>query len=170
MPRLILPAVVLAFVLAAPSNAAKKVTEYDRFELWNGCGTVELVVENLPDDAGKLGLRKADIETAVRSRLRAARIYADRAQAVLYVRVSVVSRAHGIDFKFKRRVMVMGFSALAKPEEVGALTGFATTWDEGSTGVHGSDAGFILSAVAQHTDRYIDEYLRVNADACRKLN
>ena len=33
-------------------------------------------------------------------------------------------------------------------------------------GTHGKDLGYILSSVSQIADRFIDEYLRVNADAC----
>ena len=43
----------------------------------------------------------------------------------------------------------------------------AKTWDVASTGTHGQDPNFILSSVAQETDKFIDEYLRVNADACK---
>lgn len=34
--------------------------------------------------------------------------------------------------------------------------------------MHAADPSFILWALDPHTDRFIDEYLRVNADACRK--
>ena len=52
------------------------------------------------------------------------------------------------------------------------LTGYAIVWLSGSTGVYGAAAGsgFILSSVSHHTDKFIDEYLRVNADACRNSN
>ena len=36
----------------------------------------------------------------------------------------------------------------------------------GSTGTHGGDAGFILSAVSQHLDKFLVEYLRVNEENC----
>ena len=37
----------------------------------------------------------------------------------------------------------------------------------GSTGTHGDNASYILSSASQHVDKFIDEYLRVSADACR---
>ena len=55
MSRLILPAVVLALVLASPSGAAEKVTERDRFELWNDCRTMGLAVGELRKDATDIG-------------------------------------------------------------------------------------------------------------------
>ncbi len=42
----------------------------------------------------------------------------------------------------------------------------AATWETGSLGTHGGDAGFILQAVAEHTDKFVNEYLRVNDEAC----
>ena len=53
-----------------------------------------------------------------------------------------------------------------KPEEVDPLVGFTSTWHLGTLGTHGDTAAFILSGVSRHTDKFIDEYLRVNADAC----
>lgn len=43
----------------------------------------------------------------------------------------------------------------------------AATWSTNGTGTHGGDAGYILSAIAGYMDSFIDEYLRVNEDACR---
>lgn len=166
MPRLTLPTVGLALVLAAHSGAAEEVTTTDRFELWNGCGTVQLVVEQLSDNAEKIGLRKEDIETAVRSRLRGARIYAESAHAYLYVNVNVVGRAYSVRFEFLRRVRVL-LPFWVKRERMDFLAGLAPTWDRGSAGTHGDASGFILSGVAQHTDEFIDEYLRVNAGSCK---
>ncbi len=63
----ILSAAVLTLVLVAPSRATEQVSEYDRFQLWNGCRAVDMVVEGLPDAAGKIGLHEEDIATAVRA-------------------------------------------------------------------------------------------------------
>ena len=170
MRRPILPAVALALVLAAPSGAAEKVTKLDRFQLWNGCRPVDLVVEGLPDDAGKIGLRKEDIETAVRARLRGARIYEENARSYLYVNINVLSPAFGVLVEFKRHVEVL-LPFWVKPEGMDPLTGYATGWNLGSIGVHGAaGSGYVLSAVARHTDKFIDEFLRVNADACRRIS
>ena len=48
------------------------------------------------------------------------------------------------------------------------LFGVAATWHRGSIGMHGDRPSSILSAIALYTDKFIDEYLRVNADACEK--
>ena len=46
------------------------------------------------------------------------------------------------------------------------LDGFASTWDIGSFGTHGGNAGYILQSVSEHLDRFVLEYLRVNEAAC----
>ena len=172
MRRPILPtvAVALALVLTVPAGAADMGTEIDRFQLWHACQPVGLLVEDMTDDAGKIGLRKPDIETAVRSRLRGARIYNDRPSFLhLYVNVNVVGGAFAVGFYFKRFVTVsVPFWLL--PERTKTPAGPATTWNFGSAGTHGGNAGYILSAVARHADKFIDEYLRVNDDACRNSN
>ena len=40
------------------------------------------------------------------------------------------------------------------------MTWFEYRWN------NGKDVGTVLSVLAQSTDRFIDEYLRVNEDAC----
>ena len=84
----------------------------------------------------------------------------------LYVDISVVSLAFDVEVGFRRFVKVQ----LTVPEGMDPLVGPATTWRTGSTGTHGRDASYILSSVSQHVDKFIDEYLRVNADACRRTS
>ena len=152
--------------LAAASASADEVSDYDRFELWNGCKHIGLVVEGQTAGAVKIPLREKDIETAVRSRLRGARIYDDgMANAVLVVSVNIAGPALHIGLEFLRDVEVL-LPFWEKPEGMRSLIGKAETWQSGSTGTHGNDPSHILGGVARHTDNFIDEYLRVNADAC----
>ena len=148
------------FLLAAPLSHAQTDLEdwkdqFDRFQLWNGCGPMNLAVENLPDDAGEIGLTRDAITAAARSRLRAARLYEDEVTPVLSVSVNVVGRAFGTDIELIKRVT-----------DDNGLRGIAVTWRIRTTGTHGGVAGYILSSIARSVDRFIDEYLRVNADAC----
>ena len=170
MRRPIMSTVALALVLAAPPGAAEKASQLDRFKLWNGCKPVKLLVEGLSNDAAEIGLREEDIETAVRSRLRGARIYDENSVPYLYVNINVVGPAFSVDVEFKRRVEVL-LPYWEKPEGMGSLVGYAAVWGLGSTGTYGATgSGFILSSLARHTDKFIDEYLRVNANACRNSN
>ncbi len=183
MPRLIPPVVALALVLAAPASAVEKATERDRSRLWNDCRPVDVIVVGLSDDAGKIGLRRKTLETAVRSRLRGARIYdgippareprwigwkvdhVRYGEPFLYLDVNVVGVAFGVEVGFRRSVMML----LPVPDGMDPLVGPATTWASGSTGTHGGNSSYVLSAVTELVDEFIDEYLRVNWDACEKL-
>ncbi|MDE0718671.1 MAG: hypothetical protein OXH64_12130 [Rhodospirillaceae bacterium] len=162
MPRLILPTVVLALVLAAPDDAAGKVTEFDRFQLWTGCAPVAEIIDDIDGAVGRLTLDERDIATAVRSRLRGARIF-DDGGLWLVVNVTVSGPAFSVDVELLRSVEV-------RPKGTKALSGLAATWESGSTGTHGNNPNHILFAVLRHVDKFIDEYLRVNKSACRNLD
>ena len=129
----------------------------DCFRLWNACRPLYLVVEDLNKHAEEIGLTKERIQTAAESRLRAARLYdAEAADHYLYVNVTVARRA------FSTRV---GYNKLLHDEALG-IGGRAETWNTGSTGTHGGDAGYILQDVSEKIDRFVVEYLRVNESAC----
>ena len=159
MKRLTVSLVVSTLVWVADSASAASVTDFNRFELWNDCRPMELVVENLPEDAAQIGLTEERIAIAVRSRLRAARLYEMSAppSPYLYVNVNVFSSSHSISIRYNKFVQDLATGKIY----------LAPTWQRGGTGTHGEDAGYILSGVAMYMDRFIDEYLRVNEDACR---
>ena len=149
-------------LLAATASRAEDVRESDRFQLWNGCLPTVLLVEDLHTDAADIGLSKVDVETSVRSRLRAARLYVDGADyeasafTYFYVNVGVVGQAYGMDIQYVKYLY----------DSTSDTFHSAITWDRGSIGTHGGDANFILGGLARLVDQFIDEYLRVNADAC----
>lgn len=58
----------------------------------------------------------------------------------------------------------------AMRDGISGTWGYAPTWQTGGIGTHGQNASAIISQVAEDTDKFIDEYLRVNADACGKSN
>ena len=160
MRRLTLPTLALAIGLASPAGAAETVTQRDRFELWNGCRPMGLIVENLSKAATDIGLTTTAIEVAARSRLRSARLYADASEPLLWISVTAVSTAHAV---------IVGYHKWVK-DEASDITEIAMTWFVGSAGLHGRSAPNVLSVVTGFTDKFIDEYLRVNADACGKSN
>ena len=129
----------------------------DLFELENVCEPIALIVEDLDRGAAAMGLTKRTIITAVRSRLRAARLYQIRIGPYLYVRVQVVGAAFNIRVAFNK-VLFDPISGLKFP---------VSTWQQSATG-EGRDGALILSWITQSTDLFIDEYLRVNAPACSR--
>ena len=144
-------------VLILASVSARADETIDRFQLWAECRTMHLVVEGLHDDAARIGLTEDSIETAVRSRLRAARLYTtDFSFQYLYVHVSVRSFVFFTGIKF--------IKIMTDPRS--NESGFAATWSTSSIGTHEKNSNYILGGVLQHVDEFIDEYLRVNESAC----
>ena len=159
MRRTILPTVAMVLLPAMPSGASEIEARRDRFQLWNNCKPLYLLVERLNDDAKSIGLSKSRIETIVRSRLRAARAYTDNKSAsYVYVNVNVVGQAFSVRIVLNKWV----------EDEASGEGGVAATWNTGGTGTHGKDGGYVLSGIGEHTDKFIDEYLRVNEKACKK--
>ena len=164
MPRIFIALVALG-LFAMPVRAeddatlrARAKANIDRFQLWNDCRPMGLIVERLNSDSEKIGLTKEAIEVAVRSRLRSARLFSDDIPKIyyLYINVNVKNRAFNISVDYEKPLY----------DTKSEITQIATTWSKGMVGVHGGDANYILSGVSQKTDQFIDEYLRVNADAC----
>jgi len=150
--------VLLVFV--PPQSVADSVEEQlDHFKLFSDCTQMNLVVERLPSDALDIGLSEETIQTAVESRLRSARLYRSDLAFVpyLYVNVHVVGRAFSIRLEYKKDLYDADFAH---------ASGYATTWTSNSAGTHGGDAAYIVSALSQHMDKFLVEFLRVNEDAC----
>ena len=133
-----------------------------RFELFTGCETMDLVVNDLSrnQDARSIGLSVERVTNSVESRLRSAKLFTsskDQRQ-YLYININVEGMAVNISVAFKKRVF----------DPRSGLSSYATTWHRGSAGTHGQDASFIISGLSEHIDAFILEYLRVNGQECSK--
>ena len=168
--RLVRAGAALSVLLAAaaPLQAVIDVEEAERFLYWTGCSPLHLAVIVSPDsiapDSVRMGLTNAAVATAVRSRLRAARIYTDNVEASsLGVRVSVLHSkkmtggAFAVDISLHKLVY----------DPLSGVSGFVqTAVCNPFLGLHAGNAAFILSTIAQGMDEFIDTYLRVNEPAC----
>ena len=130
------------------------------FELWTGCKPLRLFVDLSKDDETNFELTEENIEIAVRSRLRGARLYPPETlqfKPQLKIRVNVLYPAFKIDIQLIKYVR----------DHFGDDSWGAPTWQYSTLGVTaGNDANFILSTLARNMDRFLDAYLRVNDDAC----
>ena len=151
--------ILAVFLMPTTLLPAQEIGIFDKFMLWSECKPIPLTKEDLGlgDDAEKISLSKEAIETAIRSRMRAARIYSENTKNIfLYVNVIIVGNAFNITAELRK----------VATDQASSNIGWAATWDIGLTGTHGNNANFIISSVAQVTDKFIDEYLRVNEAAC----
>ncbi len=150
----------------------------DAFGLWHGCAPMRLNVR-LSGDAADIDLTYERIRTLAESRLRAARLYGEYDNEVLFssplpfellelppslhVNVGVLvsesgrNGAFSIDVLFRKRLR----------DVASDLLGFTATWNTEIFGMHGGDAGHILQRVSEKIDLFILEYLRVNETACQ---
>ena len=139
-------------------------TEKDRFELWSNCDAMNLdVTFQKMDDSS--GLTKETIVTLIRSRLRAARLFSDGtietgipSGGVLRVHVHTVGLAYTVQFEFMKSFIIDTTSNIISP--------VAVTWETDMLGTHNASSNQIISTISKNIDHFIDEYLRINADAC----
>ena len=155
-------AVGLALAMAALPGAvwaqAEPGESFERFQLFTNCSPVGLSVSLLGDrDVPLDELTDEAISLAVRSRLRAAGLYADGGPGpLLWVGIQVVGAAFRIDVELWKRVS----------DPLSGEQSLAETWRSRSTGTHGRDGRYVLSTVGNHLDDFLDDYLRVNTGAC----
>lgn len=149
--------VALVLTLAAPTSGEGTKEWLDHFELYHECTPMGILIEGLSQDAKDIGLTKESLHLALESRLRAARLYAMGRPPYLYLNVHVVGAAFSVRMEFTRWLCYAD-----DPSQCGG----ARTWETGSAGTHGKSSGFLLQSVAEHMDRFLAAYLRVNEAAC----
>ena len=148
------------------------ISSEEAFELWNDCQPIAFSVHlQGKNEASKIGLTKEAIETAVRSRLRSARIFKDdpdRRRSISlppkvngFLQVSVTLTAVSLD-------MSMGFEKVMTDEASRYVGWTPTGWWRGLLGEHVDDGYYFLSGIAPVIDEFIDDYLRVNESACSR--
>jgi len=164
--RLLKLLTIAVFLLPISFAHAEKVNNIDRFALWNGCRPIGLLV-TYNNEYTETSPQKKDIEIAVRSRLRGARLYTEKdtdieGSPLPYLAINIIildriilGKVFSIDLFLNKWVS----------DPISNVEFFASTWHIGIVNVGYRDD--ILSAIAQYTDRFIDEYLRVNEAACR---
>ncbi len=165
--------VFVAALLAGLPVWTEEVNSRGIFALRNACKPIELFVA-VEGDAADNGLTKDQVATTVRSRLRGARIYTEESENHLFVGAHVVGRRFRVGFEFRKRPLdhqwILDDETLFGGYDYALQNGgfgIVASWCSSLTGTYGQDAACILSAVAESTDVFIDEYLRVNAEACK---
>ena len=131
-------------------------TAFDRFQLFNECEPIRLIVEDLPPDAAAIRLTGERVSTLAESRLRAARLFSGDAEQFLYVAVGVLETSYGVTISYHKLLFDPISGEMASPR----------TWVSTGFGTHGGSAGFILQDLSERFDRFVLDYLRVNEDAC----
>ena len=158
--------------IRAAINRRRSAEEAEEaFKLWNDCQPIAFSVHlQGKSEASKIGLTKEAIETAVRSRLRGARIFRNnpdlRSQPLtlerngfLQVSVTLTTASLGMSMRFEK---------VMRDEASGYVGWTPTGWRRGLLGGHADDGYYVLSAITPEIDGFIDDYLRVNESACSR--
>ena len=171
--------VALLFALIS-SNVASTVVdvtsgeELSKFELWTGCGSVKFTLGLLGEPNIISKTTKKRLETAIRSRLRGARIYSeDNPDLIFYVAISVMPFKVGKEGEEK--ILSTAFTLEASTmvrvsrNKIGLESWASASRINHQWGVRSdiNNDGYIDLAVASITDRFIDDYMRVNAETCK---
>lgn len=159
MRSVLIPCILLAIAVPVMAEDAQSRASPDRFQLWDYCERMWLIVEVIAPSREEEGQRmKTDVEDIVRNRLWAAHLYNDSSHASthLYVRIAWGKVAWSVDFEYRKTL----HDLLATDE-----WDHATTWMDSWLGAH-AKAGDILDRVSRMTDHFIVEYRRVNENAC----
>ena len=143
--------------LAMATAPVQDVTDFDRFQLFNNCEPMGLVVGIHPDGAADIDLTEERVQFAVESRLRGARLFkSDPDVDYLFLSVNVVGAGFSVLLKYNKKLL----------DPASGIVGVSATWDNGKTGTHGGSAEFVVSSLSGLLDKFLTEYLRVNESAC----
>ena len=163
---MLLSAVVM-FALSI-SAVAQEITKRDRFELWAHCKPMRLIIETSYPGQYSIDLQTRG-ETMLRSKLRGARLY-DPDETTMFLTATMIVNAlpegwvFFYDLSFWKPVFsttIHEFGHL--PDDIRPLA----TWQTNNFGAY-SDGyeHIVLDELSGASDHFIDEYLRVNAEAC----
>ena len=162
---------LLATIIAASPVSGAKISDIDRFRLWNACRPMGLQVDGRSEPANVIGPIKNDILVSARTRLRAAdlhtELFGQAAGAYLHVMVEVVGNDVARDV-VRAAVHVQVSYAKLMTDPGTMLEYFLPSWQTGTVGTYGRGPMAVHRRVAGIIDDFIDEYLRVNEAACRK--
>ena len=168
---------VSVLVLAFPPASRAQ-----RSDLFQGLGSLKVLIETLDQDARDAGLSGETLKTAVERRLSQSGISVlDESRATLYVNVSIAPVAgiegyvFAVDLELHESVylwrqlladsVVPGATARTVGQFVMDESSYqGTTWDTGSVGTtsQGNARTYIRGAVLEHVDRFADDYLAAN--------
>ena len=134
----------------------------DRFNLFNDCQPINLVVKDVDSETSTTGLTNERILTMIESRLRAARIYGSKKSS--YLHVDVGASTQSVSGVFIYRVYISFRKLLYDP--ITDLRSTAITWISVRFGTHDGEVGLIdvsvMQSLSERIDRFVLEYLREN--------
>ena len=136
----------------------------DRFELFNSCKPMALWVDLSGDEEIITGITEEVLRDVAESRLKVARlrlrsdgfsVAAWKSFAALNLTVDVVGSNFTVSVEYGKRVT-----------DIYGESGHVGTWRSTFTHAHNKSDWFVMGVVSDQLDRFLNEYLRVNEEAC----
>ena len=135
----------------------------EQFDLFTSCAPVAYALRIQTDARDLTEEVQAFLAPTVSSRLRVARIHGGRVEdpgppmrAILSVTVHTVSYSFHVSLQLRKALY----------DEASRQYGAAVTWQRSATGGN-PERTHIMEAMVSMLDLFVDEYLRVNAGACK---
>ncbi len=154
----------VAAVLVAMPSAAEEVTDFDRFRLWNECRPIYLAAGSFQMDRETLGLNNEEFTALARMRFEASDaahlLRPDdeerdwQAPAVEFWGLQGEDKPLYVTATFYKPVMDIASGVTVRRE----------TWKNWGDRYNGEKHP--VEKLVDQVDTFIDEYLRVNAEAC----
>ncbi len=148
-------------ILCIIALSSSRVQGQDELKI-SGYDTLKVIVEYLPTDLEEIGLSTERVQNKVELmaqsvglKLRNPEDYSDKH---LYVRINGISRAFSVDIYFNREV-----AFFAGDDFNSLITRYASTWNNGTIGTHGGDASYVMDAVEQYVEEFLNAYLKANS-------
>ena len=139
----------IVVAVACAWGLTSNISAETQFQLFTNCEAVKLEI-GLSEDATKIGLTRDEVITAVRSRLRSSNLYdATNQDFKLVADVHITGSVWFVSISLKKKVYDRASSKLD----------YAITW---GYLYPANSPELVLSSVYRATDKFIDEWYRVN--------
>ena len=157
---------ILQLFLGGDADSWDAEARRNHFQLYNACKPLDIAVTHDIGESMRV-LVEEEIEAALESRLRAARLYDSESSSYLSIYVQLLeSRVGGrqvgwvyaTDFEFVKRVR----------DKASGISRLLPTWKRGHLGI-APDSGVgdaILGIIRGSMDQFLADYLRVNESMC----
>lgn len=177
MRRLIRIAILIVGTLTAQAAVAEQLSPAkQRWMLWNDCKGLQLRITVAPDAVNfveQIGISKERIESHLRDKLRAERIYVTETlpsgSMMLYIMLKGIVKTKTVANHEYKSVVVGVLGGFGK--KFPGSEYFAVTYADFILGyARNPDPESIEARAVRYGRVLIDDYLRVNADACKNSN
>ena len=150
----------LVFYEVAVSNPQNSNLPDIRYKPLKGISRLSILIDDLPEGATDIGLKEERLTTIAELKLTKEGILASPEEFEkhldipwLYVNINVIGSSFNVYIGVSERVILLRDHS---------ITCEGLTWHNSATGRHGKDSEYIVSALAQLLDDFLNDYYKAN--------